>query len=428
MNVNDSERSAGLFRREGLLPAKKHDEADLIFINTCAVREKAEKKLFSLLGRLRILKQKNPRMRIVVGGCVAQLHGRSLLVKEPLIDAIIGTQRIHQLPELLTKLSEGIEDRIVDVSRSDRDLFSIPSSVIAHSNSTRASVTVMEGCNLVCSFCVVPRTRGPERCRPFDDIISEIEDLVSRGFSEVMLLGQTVNAYRWGVHDFSDLLKNVSTIKGLKRLRFTTNHPIYLTMKLMEVMRDHATVCPHIHLPVQSGSDRILTSMRRGYTSAEYIEKTDLLRKHITGIAISSDVIVGYPGETEKDFHDTMRLLDQVGFDSLFNFCYSSRPGTSAQSLLDDVPAKVKRARLNELNEWQQSRQLARNKECIGMRVSVLVDQVNTKGKLSGRTPHLRIVHFEGPAILIGKIVNVEILEVGANSMIGQLAETVSSH
>ncbi|MBN2370529.1 MAG: tRNA (N6-isopentenyl adenosine(37)-C2)-methylthiotransferase MiaB [Vicinamibacteria bacterium] len=428
MNVNDSERSAGLLRHAGLVPASSRNQSDLVLIHTCAVREKAEKKLFSLLGRLRLSKTNHPGMNIIVGGCVAQLHGRSLLDRAPQIDAVIGTHCIHRIPDVLKRLGGETGEKIVDVSRYDRDLFSMPPSLIAHTSTVRAYVTVMEGCSHVCSYCVVPRTRGPERCRPYNEIVAEVEQLIRRGFQEVMFLGQMVNAYRWGKKDLADLLDHVAAIPKLRRLRFTSNHPTHITTKLAEVMRDHANICPQIHLPVQSGSDRILKSMRRGYTSKDYIEKVALLRRIVPDIAVTSDIIVGYPGETEDDFSETMRLLNEVRFDGLFSFLYSSRPGTLAQTFNDDVPLTTKRRRLNELNGWQQACQRARHREFIGTQESVLVDQVNSKGQLCGRTKHLRIVHFHGTESFIGKTVSVEIVDAGANSLTGRWVEGVAPH
>jgi tRNA-2-methylthio-N6-dimethylallyladenosine synthase len=308
----------------------------------------------------------------------------------------------------------------VDLDRR-ADSFLVPPSAVAHSSPVRAYVTVMEGCNHVCSFCVVPRTRGPEVCRPPRAIVAEVESLVAQGYPEVMLLGQTVNAYNYGEVDFAELLRLVDAVPGLERLRFTTSHPEHVTGRLADALRDLPRVCPYLHLPVQSGSDGILEAMRRGYTRRGYLETIALLRGRVPDLALSSDVIAGYPGETEEDFQSTVDLVDEVGYEGLFVFAYSPRPGTTAFRRRDDVPEDEKRRRVAVLNAHQQRAQRRRNAAHVGRREQVLVDTVAGPGRLSGRTPHFRIVHLPGSPDMLGRKVEVEITGAGANSLTGKL-------
>jgi tRNA-2-methylthio-N6-dimethylallyladenosine synthase len=422
MNVNDSEKVAGLLEARGFEAATDARAADFVFLNTCAVREKASLKFRQSLVRLGHLKKARPELRIGVGGCVAQLEGPALLDGSPQVDVLVGTHNLPRIPELLDQAAESGQVAI-DLDRG-ADAFQVPDAVTAHANPVRAYVTAMEGCNLVCSFCVVPRTRGPEVNRPLDDIVAEVEAVVARGFPEVMLLGQTVNAYRWRGSDFADLLARVDAVAGLRRLRFTTSHPSHVTPRMAEALRDLRRVCPYLHLPVQSGSDRVLGSMRRGYTRRQYLDTVALLRDRVPGLALSSDVIVGYPGETEAEFEATLSLLEAVGFDGLFSFTYSPRPGTTALRLADDVPEAEKRRRLNVLNGHQQQWQRRRNERLVGTEHDVLVETASGDGRVSGRTPHFRILHFDGPESLLGRIVSVEVTRSGANSLQGRLSQT----
>ena len=423
MNVNDSEKVAGLLRARGHEPAPDVESADFVFVNTCAVREKAARKLRHSLDRLRRLKARRPELRIGVGGCVAQLEGASLLGKAGPVDVLVGTHNLVRVPDLLERaLADGRP--AIDLDRG-ADAFAIPDSVVAHGSSVRAYVTAMEGCNHVCSFCVVPRTRGPEVNRPATQIVAEVESLVARGYREVMLLGQTVNAYRHGDVTFPDLLARVDSVPGLARLRFTTSHPVHVDGRLAEALRRLPRLCPFLHLPFQSGSDRILASMRRGYTRAEYLAVVAGLRDRVPELALSTDVIVGYPGETEGEFHQTMAVLETVGFDGLFAFSYSPRPGTSALRLADDVPEEDKRRRLGIVNEAQQRWQHRRHAARVGRVEKVLVDAVDPTGRASGRTPHFRIVHFDGGASLLGREVEVEIAAAGPNALVGRLTQAI---
>jgi tRNA-2-methylthio-N6-dimethylallyladenosine synthase len=423
MNVNDSEKVEGLLRAEGLERASTTESADVVFINTCAVRDKAQAKLHHSLSRLKRLKKQRPELRIAVGGCVAQLEGRKIVERAKHVDVLVGTHNLARVPGLIES-SYGASEALVDLDRG-ADAFAVPPSLVAHSNPVRAYVTAMEGCNHVCSFCVVPRTRGPEVNRPVEAIVSEVEALVARGFPEVMLLGQTVNAYRHGAIDFAGLLARVHEVRGLRRLRFTTSHPEHVGERMAEAFRDLPRVCPYLHLPFQSGSDRVLASMRRGYDRAAFLERIALLRDRRPDLALSTDVIVGYPGETEAEFEETLGVLETVGFDALFAFAYSPRPGTLALRLPDDVPEEVKRRRLHVVNDRQQRRQRERNLSLVGSEDEVLFEAVDPDGRIFGRTPHFRIVHSEGPSSLVGQAARVVITAGGANSLRGRLAQAV---
>jgi len=421
MNVNDSEKVAGLLEARGFEAAPDAHAADFVFLNTCAVREKASEKFRQSLARLAHMKKGRPELRIGVGGCVAQLEGPAVIDGAPQVDVVVGTHTLRRIPELLEQAA--LSGRVaIDLDRR-ADAFDVPDAVTAHANPVRAYVTAMEGCNLVCSFCVVPRTRGPEVNRPPDDIVAEVEAVVARGFSEVMLLGQTVNAYRSDGVDFADLLARVDSVDGLRRLRFTTSHPSHVTPRMADAFRDLRRVCPYLHLPVQSGSARVLGSMRRGYTREEYLATIAMLRDRVPGIALSSDVIVGYPGETEAEFEETLSLLEAVGFDGLFSFSYSPRPGTTAQRLVDDVPEAEKKRRLHVVNGHQQQWQRRRNQALVGAQDEVLVETIDGEGRVSGRTPHFRIVHFDGPDSLLGQAVRVEITRSGPNALQGRLSQ-----
>jgi tRNA-2-methylthio-N6-dimethylallyladenosine synthase len=423
MNVNDSERVFGLLSSRGLRAAASADQADFVFLNTCAVREKATAKFRHALGRLLCLKAERPKLRIGVGGCVPQLEGEALLGRAKHVDVLVGTHTLHRIPELVEEAA-ATGTTAVDLNRR-ADAFAIPGEIAAHANPVRAYVTVMEGCNHVCSFCVVPRTRGPEVNRPPEDVVREVEAAVSRGYGEVMLLGQTVNAYRHGDTGFAGLLERVDRVTGLKRLRFTTSHPEHVDQRMADALRELPRVCPYLHLPFQSGSDRVLASMRRGYTRRGYLDTVALLRRRAPDLALSTDVIVGYPGETEAEFEETLSVLEQVGFDSLFAFSYSPRPGTAALRLPDDVPEEEKRRRLHVVNAHQQQWQRRRHEARVGGVEEVLVESVDGAGRVSGRSRHFRIVHLDGPPDLVGRTVRVEITGAGPNALQGRLLQAI---
>ena len=423
MNVNDSEKVAGVLRERGHEPAPDVESADFVFINTCAVREKAAQKLDHSLDRLAWLKRKRPELRIGVGGCVAQLRGEAIVERSKHVDVLVGTHNFARVPELLEKAQKS-NRTAVDLDRH-ADPFAVPDSVVAHTSAVRAFVTAMEGCNHVCSFCVVPRTRGPEVNRPAPQIVAEVESLVARGYPEVMLLGQTVNAYHHDGVDFSELLARVDRVPGLKRLRFTTSHPEHVDRRMGEALRDLPRLCPYLHLPFQSGADRVLQAMRRGHTRAQYLETIAMLRELNPDLALSSDVIVGYPGETEDEFEQTLGVLEVVGFDSLFVFAYSPRPGTTAALEADDIPVEEKARRLQVLLDYQQRRQRASHAERVGLTEEVLVDSIDGEGRVSGRTGHFKIVHFDGDEALLGQVIEVEITGSGPNALTGQRAQAI---
>lgn len=422
MNVNDSERAAGLLQADGLERVGAAEGADVIFVNTCAVRERAAEKLFHAVGRYREFKKGNPALKIAVGGCVAQLQGEDILARAPSVDVLVGTHNLQDLPRLLTESALSGERR----SALDRkaDAFAVDPALVAHSSQTRAYITVVEGCNHVCSFCVVPKTRGKEVCRSPQSIVDEVQSLMGRGYHEVMLLGQTVNAYRFGDTDFPDLLRLVhDTDDRLWRLRFTTSHPEHVDEKFARCFADLPRLAPYLHLPVQSGSDQILADMRRGYTARVYLDRLSLLRKHRPDLALTADVIVGYPGESEEDFEATCRVVRDAGFDGLFVFLYSPRPGTTAVLRKDDVPEAEKKRRFKVLNEQQQRQQRLRNQDFLGQMEEVLVEEV-TSGEGKGRSPHFRLVHFEAPdgcGALPGSRVGVRIQTAFPNSLRGAI-------
>jgi tRNA-2-methylthio-N6-dimethylallyladenosine synthase len=422
MNVNDSEKVAGLLLAEGQERAASAEEADFVFINTCAVREKAAEKLYHAVGRLRRLRSRRAGLRIGVGGCVAQLEGREVLERAPGVDVLVGTRNLARVPELL-KQARSSPSPVVDLDKG-ADAFAVPDDAVAHSSPVRAFVSVMEGCNHVCSFCVVPRTRGTEVCRPVEAILSEVRSLVARGYREVMLLGQTVNAYRHGPTDFAGLLEAVHAVPGLERLRFTTSHPSHVDARLAQALRDLPNLCPYLHLPVQSGSDRILADMRRGYTAGQYRDTVRLLRELVPDLALTSDVIVGYPGEDEADFEATAALVRDVGFDGLFVFLYSPRPGTGALRLGDPVPEAEKKRRFDVLNTSQQRYQAGRNQARVGRVERVLIDSAPRPGRLAGRTRDFRIVHLDGPESWVGSFLDVIVTGAGPNSLRARPAAT----
>ena len=423
MNVNDSEKAAGLLQARGLTATQSPESADVIFVNTCAVRERAAEKLFHAVGRYRSLKQQNPDLRIAVGGCVAQLQGTDIVDRAPAIDVLVGTHNLSRLPELLDEnRATGTRQSSIDTKA---DAFTIPPETILHSSRVRAYVTIVEGCNHVCSFCVVPRTRGREVCRSPESIVAEVRALLDRGYHEVMLLGQTVNAYEYGGVDFPALLRLVHDADDrLWRLRFTTSHPAHVDERFARCFADLPRLAPYLHLPVQSGADRVLSDMRRGYSGVEYLEKLALLRSFRADLALTADVIVGYPGETESEFEATARLVEEARFDGLFVFLYSPRPGTTAVRLPDDVNETEKKRRFKVLNEHQQRFQRSRNQEMVGRKETVLVEEVGD-GEAKGRTAHFRLVHIpvavEG-SVSVGDLVSVTVSAAFPNSLRGVLA------
>jgi tRNA-2-methylthio-N6-dimethylallyladenosine synthase len=428
MNEYDSARMADVLREAGgYEPTDDPAAADLLLLNTCSVREKAQEKVFSLLGQWRTLKRSRPGVIIGVGGCVASQEGEGITERAPFVDLVFGPQTLHRLPEMITQLrADG--RAVVDVSFPEIEKFDRLPEPRAHG--ATAFVSVMEGCSKYCTFCVVPYTRGEEVSRPVAQVMDEVRRLVAQGVSEVTLLGQNVNAYRGaldggGHADLAALIYHVAAVPGVERVRFTTSHPVEFRDSLVEAYRDLPQLASYLHLPVQSGSDRILALMKRGHTALEYKQKIRRVREARPGISLSSDFIVGFPGETERDFEDTMRLIEDVGFDQSFSFIYSRRPGTPAASLPDDVPHEVKQARLERLQARIDANALAISRAMVGSVQRVLVERPSKKDarQLAGRTENNRWVNFDGPPAMINRFVDVAITEALPNSLRGRLAE-----
>ncbi len=426
MNEYDSDKMQDvLFKSHGLSITDVEDEADVILINTCSIREKAQEKVFSQLGRWRKIKEKNPNVVIGVGGCVASQEGDAIIKRAPYVDLVFGPQTIHRLPELLNERNKQQKPQ-VDISFPEIEKFdNLPKP---RKDGPSAFVSIMEGCSKYCSFCVVPYTRGEEMSRPLDGVLSEIMQLAEQGVKEVNLLGQNVNAYRGLSHegdvvDLALLIHYVAAIDGIERIRFTTSHPVEFTDGLIEAYRDVPELANYLHLPVQSGSDRILSMMKRGHTALEYKQKIRKLREVRPDISLSSDFIVGFPGETAKDFEDTMKLITDVGFDQCFSFIYSARPGTPASSMPDLVPMDEKKARLQRLQSTINDMAAAISQEMVGTTQKILVEGTSkwSEEELSGKTENNRVVNFAGPQRLIGKMVDVVITEALRNSLRGRV-------
>ena len=428
MNEYDSARMSDLLQSSHeLIPTDSAEEADILLLNTCSIREKAQEKVFHQLGRWKRLKQKNPELLIGVGGCVASQEGAEIGKRAPFVDLIFGPQTLHRLPEMIEDRRKG-EPMVVDVSFPEIEKFDrLPEPSV---EGPTAFVSVMEGCSKYCTFCVVPYTRGEEVSRPVDDVITEIAGLADRGVKEVNLLGQNVNAYRGRNHldevvDFAELLHLVNLVPGIERIRYTTSHPVEFSDALVACYAEIPALVDHLHLPVQSGSDRILMAMKRGHTALEYKAKIRALRKVRPDISLSSDFIVGFPGESESDFAATMKLIEDIGFDTSFSFIYSARPGTPASDLRDEVPEQVKKQRLHILQTRiaQQARQLSEAMVGTTQRILVTGYAKRDPGQLSGRTENNRVVNFRSSdTSLIGDFTTVEIDAAYTNSLLGHLA------
>ncbi len=426
MNEYDSDKMADVLRAsDGFEKTDSPDDADVILFNTCSVREKAQEKVFSDLGRVRGLKAKNPNLIIGVGGCVASQEGAAIVSRAPYVDVVFGPQTLHRLPELIAKKRASGKSQ-VDIAFPEIEKFDhLPPAKV---EGATAFVSIMEGCSKYCTFCVVPYTRGEEVSRPFDDVISEVASLAAQGVKEINLLGQNVNAYRGRMHDgevadFAFLLEMVHEIPGVERIRYTTSHPREMTERVIDCYRRLPKLVSHLHLPVQAGSDRILAAMKRGYTALEYKSLARKLKAARPDICLSSDFIVGFPGETEADFEATMKLIDEVGFDASFSFIYSKRPGTPAADYADDVPHDVKQARLARLQATISSAAQAVNKSMQGTTQRVLVEGVSKKDadELMARTDNNRIVNFKGNPRLIGHFIQVRITEAFPHSLRGEI-------
>jgi len=429
MNEYDSARMLDLLREShGLQATDNADEADVLVLNTCSIREKAQEKVFHQLGRWRKLKEERPGLVIGVGGCVASQEGGEIGRRAPYVDLVFGPQTLHRLPEMLdTALAGERRGPVVDISFPEIEKFDrLPEPSVS---GVSAFVSVMEGCSKYCSFCVVPYTRGEEVSRPLDDVLAEIAHLAALGVREVNLLGQNVNAYRGRNHlgeitDFAELLHLVAAVEGIGRIRYTTSHPLEFSDALVQAYADIPQLVSHVHLPVQSGSDRILAAMKRNHTALEYKSTIRKLRRVRPDISISSDFIVGFPGETERDFEDTMRLIADLGFDHSFSFVYSARPGTPAAELPDDTPEELKKQRLALLQARINQQAFEISRRMVGRIERVLVTEVSKRdpGRLQGRTENNRLTHFRSDDTgLIGQFVDVEITEALPNSLRAEL-------
>ncbi len=428
MNDYDSSRMADLLNKTHEYElTDEPKEADLLVLNTCSIREKAQEKVFSKLGEWKNFKKDKPDLQIAVGGCVASQEGDAIRKRAPYVDMIFGPQTLHRLPNMINAVTKD-KKPVIDTSFPEIEKFDVlPEQRV---EGVSAFVSIMEGCSKYCSFCVVPYTRGEEVSRPFDDIIAEVVSVAEQGVREVNLLGQNVNAYRGATHDggeadLADLIELVAAIEGIDRIRFTTSHPVEFSQKLIDVYAKVPELVSHLHLPVQSGSDRILALMKRGHMILEYKSKIRKLREIRPNLSMSSDFIIGFPGETDKDFEATMKLLSDINYDMSFSFIYSARPGTPAAEIVDEVPLATKKQRLQLLQQRlnQQSQEHAR--KMVGSVQRILVEGPSKKDpmQLKGRTENNRVVNFDGQREMIGQFVDVTITEALPNSMRGILVE-----
>ena len=432
MNVYDSERMRDVLQPLGYEPSETPDGADLVILNTCHIREKAAEKVYSELGRLRPLKEKkaDSPMTIAVAGCVAQAEGAEIQRRAPVVDLVVGPQTYHKLPELIASVHRERGESL-DTEFEVEDKFDLLAPAKRHVDGPAAFVTIQEGCDKFCTFCVVPYTRGAEWSRPVDQIVAEIRGLAAQGIREVTLLGQNVNAYHgeapagreadgtWGL---GQLVRHIALIGGIERIRFTTSHPNDMEDDLIQAFADEPKLMPYLHLPVQSGSNKILAAMNRKHTAEQYIEQIARFREARPGIAISGDMIVGFPGETDEDFEATMALVEEINYASCFSFKYSRRPGTPGASMGGQVEEAVKTERLARLQKRLEEQQIAFNKMQIGKNLPILFEKEGRlEGQLHGRSPYLQAVHVDAPKEMIGEIAHVEILDASRNALKGRL-------
>ncbi len=433
MNVYDSHRMADTLAPEGFAETATPDDADLVILNTCHIREKAAEKIYSELGRIRVMKQEAARngrkLTIAVAGCVAQAEGEEIIRRAPAVDLVVGPQSYHRLPDLLARVARG--EAVVDTEFPVEDKFEIlkaPSREATRARGVSAFVTVQEGCDKFCTFCVVPYTRGAEVSRPVAKIVAEVERLADAGVREISLIGQNVNAYHGEGPDgrawtLGRLLHRVAEVPGIARLRYTTSHPGDMEESLFAAHRDLAALMPYLHLPVQSGSDRILDAMNRRHTRADYLDAIARMRAAQPAIVFSSDFIVGFPGETDDDFHATLSLIDEVGFVGAFSFKYSPRPGTPAADMAAQVPDDVATERLHRLQALIDRQQKAFNAGCVGQSFDVLFEKAAQRpGQMVGRSPYLQPIHVMAPSSIVGEIRRVTVTETHAYSLFGELA------
>ena len=423
MNVHDSEKVAGLLLARGYRQVEKPDEAELVFYNTCSIREKAAQKVFSRLGQLKSSPADSPPRQVIgVLGCVAQQEGEQIFERAPWVSLVCGSASYRKLPQLLAQLEAG-NRRVTGLSLDTDETFE--TEFTRRDNPFRAYLTIIEGCDKRCAYCVVPYTRGPERSRRSESILEEVRQLVDWDYTEVQLLGQNVNSYRDPSHrrmTFAELLAAVAQVPGIRRVRFTTSHPRDFHPEIVQAIDAFPALCDHVHLPVQSGSSRVLERMRREYTRDDYLAKIEWIRSACRPISITTDIIVGFPGETEKDFEETLTLLDTVQYDSLFSFKYSPRPHTPASQMDDAIPEEEKGRRLAALQDRQRQIQTARNEALVGQTFEVLVDtERRREDQWAGRTTSNRVVNFTSPKDnLLGEYVHVRISRAGPNSLVGE--------
>jgi tRNA-2-methylthio-N6-dimethylallyladenosine synthase len=424
MNEYDSARMLDVLKdAQGYELAATEEEADVLLLNTCSIREKAQEKVFHQLGRWQKLKQSRPDLVIGVGGCVASQEGEAIMKRAPVVDMVFGPQTIHRLPEMVTTRQQQLLP-VVDITFPEVEKFDrLPEPSV---DGPAAFVSIMEGCSKYCSFCVVPYTRGEEVSRSVASVMQEVESLASRGVREIHLLGQNVNSYLGEIDgdqaDLAELIYYVADVPGVERIRFTTSHPMDFSDNLVQAYADIPALVDHLHLPVQSGSDRILEAMKRGHTANDYRERIKKLRAVRPNISLSSDFIVGFPGETQREFDDTMALIDEIGFDTSFSFIYSARPGTPAAGLVDEVPEATKKAWLQTLQARIREQADAISRSMVGttQRVLVMSEARKGDGQLAARTENNRVVNFDGPLTLIGDFADVQITEALPNSLRGQ--------
>ncbi len=431
MNAYDSQKMGDILNAEFQMDSTENpEEAEIILLNTCSIREKAEEKVFDQLGRYRLLKLKNPKLIIGVTGCVASQEGANILKRAPYVDLIIGPQTLHRLAGMVKEIREKRKP-LIDISFPEIEKFDhLPEP---RAEGVKAYVSIMEGCSKYCSYCVVPYTRGEEVSRPLDDVIAECMKLANQGVKEITLLGQNVNHYLGKMHDGNTadlalLLHYLSAIPGIGRLRFMTSHPVEFSDSLIAAYAQIPQLANQLHLPVQSGSDRILALMKRGHMVLEYKSKIRKLRKVRPDIAISTDIIVGFPGETDKDFEDTLNLVAEIGFDQSYTFIYSPRPGTPAADLLDETPMEIKKQRLKILQDRLNLQFMRISQNMLGKTEKILVDSISKEDPthLSGRTENNRIVHIQGTPELLGQFLEVKIIEALKNSLRGELVSNAS--
>jgi len=432
MNEYDSNKMVEVLAdSDQMIRVDKAEDADVLLLNTCSIREKAQEKVFSELGRWRELKKKNPDLVIGVGGCVASQEGDAIRSRAPYVDMVFGPQTLHRLPEMYYDVTKK-QQKVIDISFPEIEKFDrLPEP---KADGPSAFVSIMEGCSKYCTFCVVPYTRGEEISRPFDDVLAEVAQLAAQGVREVNLLGQNVNAYRGKTHDgdLADLgllIHYVAAIDGIDRIRFTTSHPVEMSDSIIQAFAEVPELVSHLHLPVQSGSDRILTAMKRGHTALEYKARIRRLREARPDLSLSSDFIIGFPGESDADFEATMNLIADIGFDLSFSFIYSARPGTPAASLTDDVALSIKKERLALLQARINQMAMEISRKMVGTTQRILVERLSKKDdkQVAGRTENNRVVNVDGSAEMIGQFVNVKITEALPNSLRGNIVEDVIS-